>query len=162
MRITDVRTGVAHPFAVGLHDQAQHAVRRGMLRTHVDQQFLGLEQIAPHRLRLGGRGGGISHSGYRDTPWATRSPCAEDARPNPRTGVGVGVEFRFGTALANPVEVSVEPLVGQAEGKQEEEDQQADQIGKHELEADSNQIIDAPRAPVLPPDTQTVLLDGHR
>src|SRR3979411_1337057 len=41
MEIADVRNRLAHYLAVGAHDEAQHAVRGGMLRPHVQRHFFG-------------------------------------------------------------------------------------------------------------------------
>ena len=41
VQVADVRRHLVHDFAVGPQQQAQHAVRAGMLRAHVDQHFVG-------------------------------------------------------------------------------------------------------------------------
>src|SRR5690606_41677104 len=42
VQIPDAGAGIADRFAVDLQDQAQHAVRRGMLRAHVDDHVVTL------------------------------------------------------------------------------------------------------------------------
>ena len=44
MQIADHALGAQNFFAVELQDDAQHAVRGGMLRAHVDDEFVGIEK----------------------------------------------------------------------------------------------------------------------
>ncbi len=59
VQIADVRRDLGDDFAVGPQHQPQHAVRAGMLRSHVDQHFVradvefddaGIVQIGGHEL----------------------------------------------------------------------------------------------------------------
>ena len=43
VQVADVRRDLVDDFAVGPQQQPQHAVRAGMLRTHVDQHFVGAD-----------------------------------------------------------------------------------------------------------------------
>ena len=44
MEIADVGDGLLHHLAVGAHHEAQHAVRRGMLRPHVERHLFGVKR----------------------------------------------------------------------------------------------------------------------
>ena len=44
MQVADDAFGAQHFFAIQLEDDAQHAVGRGMLRPHVEDQFGGVEE----------------------------------------------------------------------------------------------------------------------
>ena len=47
VQVADVGDRLAHHLAVGLDDEAQHAVRARVLRTHVEGHLLGLEPGSP-------------------------------------------------------------------------------------------------------------------
>src|SRR5208282_5820475 len=44
MQVADVRNRLAHHLAVGPHHEAQHPVRRRMLRAHVERHFFGAQR----------------------------------------------------------------------------------------------------------------------
>ena len=54
VQVADVRSDLGDDLAVGPQHQAQHAVRAGVLRPHVDQHLVGAN-VELHRLGLGSR-----------------------------------------------------------------------------------------------------------
>src|SRR4030095_7544422 len=95
MEVPDVRYRLLHDLAVGTDDEAQHAVRRRVLRAHAERHVLGDEagvdgpldvdfEAEPHPFVLRPSAGSLARSRCRDTPRARRSPYAGDGPASPR------------------------------------------------------------------------------
>ena len=93
VQVADVRRDLGDHLAVGPQHQPQHAVRAGMLRTHVDQHLVAATVEFD---QLGIRAARVAMPylpGSRDIRWASGNPCAADGRPS-RRARGCGANRR--------------------------------------------------------------------
>ena len=75
MQQSDMRIGAFDEFAVHFQDQAQHAVRRRMLRAEIQRMRVDLHLLERRGVSRGGLDGGVGH--VADPLWAFSSPGSE-------------------------------------------------------------------------------------
>ena len=73
VEVADVRLEIEDHFAVGLHDHAEHAVGRRVLRPHVDLEQLALDP--GHMVLVGPTGGDVLVRGHAQPSAGVSSPA---------------------------------------------------------------------------------------